>query len=344
MTRVYPEQLASLLRKKLHNCYFIIGNEPLLLKESFDLIRQEAYRYNFTEYFHFTLNANTDWENIFILSKSISLFANRKIISLTMPENEINTTLNIQLNKFITFLHSGILLIISSNKITKIQKNNLWYKIITKKSLMIICNTPDQYKLPIWVTYRAIHMNLQLDNAANKIICSYYEGNLIALSQILELLLLLYPDSNVTVSRVKEVVNNVTHFYPYHWIEAILSANIKRAWRILQQLSQEGVEPLILLRIMQREVLLLIKLKVKMTNTSLLQLCDTYKVWQSRRTLIIQALQRLDLQHLYQAIYLLSQIEIIIKQEYNWSIWRKLESLTMLLCGILLPESMLNAE
>lgn len=42
MTRVYPEQLAAQLREGLRACYLVMGNEPLLLQESLDLIRQQA--------------------------------------------------------------------------------------------------------------------------------------------------------------------------------------------------------------------------------------------------------------------------------------------------------------
>ncbi|MEZ2696253.1 DNA polymerase III subunit delta, partial [Hafnia alvei] len=48
MTRVYPEQLAAQLREGLRACYLVMGNEPLLLQESLDLIRQQAQEHGFT--------------------------------------------------------------------------------------------------------------------------------------------------------------------------------------------------------------------------------------------------------------------------------------------------------
>ena len=77
MTRVYPEQLAAQLREGLRACYLVMGNEPLLLQESLDLIRQQAQEHGFTEYFTFALDAHTDWESIFSLSQAMSLFASR---------------------------------------------------------------------------------------------------------------------------------------------------------------------------------------------------------------------------------------------------------------------------
>ncbi|HDO7238268.1 TPA: DNA polymerase III subunit delta, partial [Klebsiella pneumoniae] len=94
----------------------------------------------------------------------------------------------------------------------------------------------------------------------------------------------------------------------------------------------------------QREVLLLMTLKSQMSHTPLRSLFDQHKVWQNRRPAMTQALQLLSLQQLHQAVALLSHIEVVLKQDYGQSVWSELESLTLLLCGKSLPESMLNAE
>ena len=45
-------------------------------------------------------------------------------------------------------------------------------------------------------------MKLELDDAANQLLCYCYEGNLLALSQALERLSLLHPDGKLTLPRV----------------------------------------------------------------------------------------------------------------------------------------------
>lgn len=57
-----------------------------------------------------------------------------------------------------------------------------------------------------------------------------------------------------------------------------------------------------------------------------------------------QALQRLSLQQLQQAVHLLTQMEIRLKQDYGQSIWPELETLSMLMCGKTLPESFFDAH
>ncbi|MBE1043101.1 DNA polymerase III subunit delta, partial [Escherichia coli] len=48
--RIYPEQLAAQLREGLRACYLLSGNEPLLLQESQDLLRQAAQQQQFSEH------------------------------------------------------------------------------------------------------------------------------------------------------------------------------------------------------------------------------------------------------------------------------------------------------
>lgn len=75
----------------------------------------------------------------------------------------------------------------------------------------------------------------------------------------------------------------------------------KRALHILQQLRLEGSEPVILLRTLQRELLLLVNLKRQSAHTPLRALFDKHRVWQNRRGMMSEALNRLSQSQLRQA-------------------------------------------
>ena len=59
-------------------------------------------------------------------------------------------------------------------------------------------------------------------------------------------------------------MNDAAHFTPFHWVDALLMGKSKRALHILQQLRLEGSEPVILLRTLQRELLLLVNLNASL--------------------------------------------------------------------------------
>ncbi|MDR0806237.1 MAG: DNA polymerase III subunit delta [Enterobacteriaceae bacterium] len=339
MIRVYPEQLHTQLQEGLRSCYLLFGNEPLLLEESQDAIRRAAAVQNFSETFSYELNPQTDWEAIFIECQSFSLFSSRKIFILNFPENGANAAIGEQLLKLSSLLNPDTLVILRGAKPTKAQENSDWFKAFGENGVYVSCLTPEPTHLPRWVTQRAKSTNLTIDDPATQLLCYCYEGNLLALAQALERLSLLFPDGKLTLPRVEQAVNDAAHFTPYHWIDAIMGGKTKRAFHILQQLRLEDTESLILVRTLQKELLQLLHLQRKMQQTPLRTLFDQQKIWQNRRPLLTQALQRLTAAQLAQAVALLTQLELTIKQDFGQSIWDGLESLMMLLCGKPLSEA-----
>ncbi len=333
MIRIYPKQLTAHLRQGLHPYYFLIGNEPLMLQESQDLIRQAAKKLQFHEFHRIHLNTHTDWEAIFRTCQTMSVFSNRKILLLILPENGQLAPIEDKLIKCFSLLHEDILLILRGVHLTKAQENSTWFTAFNHGVVCIICQALQKKQLPHWVSDRAKLMNLELDHAANNLLCYCYEGNLTALSQALERLSLLHPDGKLTLSRVKLAVHDASHFTLFNWIDAILAGNSERSYFILQQLQKEGIEPTFLLRTLQRELLLVLNLKRHMDSIPLCTILNQHNIWKDRRHLIIEAVQRLSISHLHQAVKQLVKMELGIKKEYDQYFWLSLTSLSILLCS-----------
>ena len=338
MIRLYPEQLRAQLSEGLRAAYLLLGNDPLLLQESQDAIRQVAATQGFDEHHTFTLDNNTDWNALFSQCQAMSLFASRQTLLLLLPENGPNAAVNEQLATVVQLLHDDLLLIVRGNKLSKAQENAVWFSALADRAVQVSCQTPEQAQLPRWVAARAKQNNLQLDDAANQLLCYCYEGNLLALAQALERLSLLWPDGKLTLPRVEQAVNDAAHFTPFHWVDALVMGKSKRALHILQQLRLEGSEPVILLRTLQRELLLLVTLKRQSAHTPLRTLFDKHRVWQNRRSMIGDALNRLTPAQLRQAVQLLTRTELTLKQDYGQSVWAELEGLSLLICHNALAE------
>ncbi|MGJ5665672.1 DNA polymerase III subunit delta [Morganella morganii] len=333
MIKVSPEQLITQLRSGLRERYLLWGNEPLLLQESRDAIRHAAQGQGFDEHFTFSLEQHTDWDAIFSVCRSLSLFAGRQTLTLYLPENGPNAAMGEQLLRLAGQLHPDLLLILRGHKLTKAQENSAWFKALAQDGVYIACMTPELNRLPQWVTARAALLQLQPDEQAVRLLCYCYEGNLLALSQALSRLALIYPDGKLTLPRVEAAVNDAAHFTPYHWVDALLAGKSKRACHILTQLLAEDNEPVILLRTVQREVMQLLTLQRESRNQPLRTLFDKHRIWQNRRDMITEALDRLDAHTLQVAISLITRIEIRLKQDYGQSVSDDLLTLTLLLSG-----------
>nr|MCL6254908.1 hypothetical protein [Klebsiella pneumoniae] len=116
MIRLYPEQLRAQLTEGLRAAYLLLGNDPLLLQESQDAIREAAAAQGFTEHHTFSIDNSTDWQAIFALSQAMSLFASRQTLLLILPENGPNAAINEQLATLVGLLHDDLLLIVRGYK------------------------------------------------------------------------------------------------------------------------------------------------------------------------------------------------------------------------------------
>lgn len=340
MIRIYPEQLSAQLREGLRACYLLTGNEPLLLQESADAIRASALAQGFEEHLSFTLDAQTDWDSLFMSCQSLSLFAQRQTLTLQFPENGPNAAIAEHLIKLAPLLHADILLICRMAKLSKAQENSAWFKALSAHAVLVPCQTPEQAQLPRWVVSRAKTLKLDIDDAAVQLLCYCYEGNLLALAQALERLSLQWPDGKLTLPRVEAAVSDAAHFTPYHWVDALLGGKSRRALHILQQLEREESEVAILLRTLQRDLMTLLHLQRHQSQQPLRTLMDQQRIWQNRRNLFTEALQRLDASRLQQAIHLLMQIELTLKQDYGQSVWPQLQTLSMLIANRAFPASL----
>ncbi|MXP67550.1 DNA polymerase III subunit delta [Pantoea sp. Aalb] len=332
MIKIYPEQLKYQLLNKLNTCYFITGNEDLLIQESIDAILTTAIEQGFTEHINIAVDSKTDWDMLFINCQSLNLFTNGKTLILKIPENNLTIGISEKLIKLSKLLHNSILLILRINKLTKNHEKTFWFKKLSMHAILVSCQTPEQANLSRWIINRAKTMNLKIDEDAVQLFCYCYEGNLITLVQVLENLSMLWADRHLTLPRVKEVVRDAANFTPLHWINAILAGKSKRVQHILYQMEKEDIEIIVLLRSLQRDLLILIQLQRNYNKYPIRTLMDQHYIWQNRRSLFIEALHRLNSIHLKHAINLLTILELSLKQDYNQNLWEQLENLSLLLC------------
>ena len=331
MTRVFPEQLSTQLNQGLRRCYLLVGNDPLLHQEAQQSILAAAGEQGFTERHTFTIDTQTDWDRLFNDCQAMSLFSQRQVFSLELPENGPNAAQATQLTQLIAFAHDDLLIILHAAKVTKAQENSAWYKACGESGLQVTCNTPDHQQLPRWVQQRCRAMDVEIDEAALHLLCYCYEGNLLALSQALQRLSLLWPDGVLTLPRVEEDVYDAAVFTPYHWVDALLAGKSKRALHVLQQLALEDHEPIILLRTLQREIMILLDVQAKPVEARRAAM-DKLRVWQTRRQLYTSALQRLDRARLRHIVHHLASLEVAVKKDYSTECWPALKALSVLIC------------
>ncbi|MWN31190.1 DNA polymerase III subunit delta [Gilliamella sp. Pra-s65] len=314
--------------------YLILGSDPYLQNHVQTELRKAFTHAGFDEQLTFVIDNQTDWAVILDSCQAMNLFSNNTLILLDFGDSALNAGTSAKLNTLSEVLTPDIALIITLNKITKSQENATWYKTLSDKLVVVNCTTPDTLQLPQWIKNHLQQQQITIEPKAIELLCYYYEGNLLALTQVIAQLKLLYPDQNISYDQVESNINDSAIFTPFHWTDAMLANKTKRAIHILQQLKINEFEPLFLLRIIQRELILLINLKKGLQHKSLKQTFDEYKVWQNKRTIYTNYLNRCDLKSLFHLLAKLTEIEISLKHDNQVQIWDAIFSLSMQFMGL----------
>lgn len=337
-TSLYPEQLPQTLAASLAPCYWVLGQELLLIQESVQHIKHKAQMMGFEEHYAFTLNEPAAIQNAYQQAQSMSLFASKKLIELVLPDSGLNASLAKELIELIHPINPDILFIVQGERWTKAQERTAWHRQLIEHSVLVQCFTPDLARLPSFIRARCQQYALHADQAAIMLLAHYHEGNLPALAQTLEKLSLQYPDGKITQERLIISLEQQSQFTPFQWIDTLLTGDSVRAQLIVNQLLQDENTVFPLLRLLQKELLLLLELlntwhSVHQAAPSALSSLLNHKaIWQNKRPLYRAALERLSIQQIKTALQLLVQCELLTKKTFSDSPLPLLKQMGLVLC------------
>ncbi|UAJ65386.1 DNA polymerase III subunit delta [Candidatus Schneideria nysicola] len=331
MINLTSEKLVYQLQNFLASFYILIGNDILLIEESKNLILKQSHSLKFYKHENIFLYESIDWNRLFHSINNLNLFTNRQSLIIHFGTQNIISSIDENLKKLISLSHNDLLCIFILHQKPS---NHTWFKLLNSNNTTVLvnCNTPKKEKLYHWILNRAKNLNLSLDENACQLLSYYCENNLLAIVQILENLLLIYPDKKqFSTKHLKIVINDYSQFTHFKWVDAVLSGEENRASYILYHLKLSGIEPILLLRLIQKEILFLLKLKRYTINIPIHKLFYKYNIWYDRRLLLKNALDRLDIQQLKKSIQFMEIIELQYKNNENYFIWFHLHTLIILL-------------
>lgn len=326
--RIYPEQLQQHIRQALPHCILIFGDEALLSLEAYDQIQQQAKQQGYLETFSFSLDGNFDKDAIYSHLQSMSLFSEKKVLSLTLTKTSKESTAF--LREIAPLLHEDILLLLQGPKLNNQQLNGAWFKKLEQQGLYVATNAPTAQRFPQWVFQRLKALQLEANKEVVDFLCVHFEGNLLAAKQEFEKLALLYPKQHLTLPQVEQSITTHNHFSIFQWVDSLLAGDKLRSQRIFQQLKAEGMELLLLGVTLSSEVQKLLKLSYQSQHTPLAKLLNQHqpKLWASKQALMSSALNRLDSAQLEQLLTQCAQLEVAVKVENSGDNWLMLEMMS----------------
>ena len=332
--RLYPEKLAGHLQQQLAPVYLVSGDEPLLVQECCDLIRQQARQQGCSEREVIDAGVSSfNWQDILHSATNMSLFAERKLIELRLPSGKPGAEGSKALCEYLDIASGEDVLLIIAGKIDKQSTNSKWYKALDKAGATIQVWPVDAKDLPRWLQQRVRNAGMSIDNDALQLLSERVEGNLLAAVQEVEKLKLLAKDSQITAQTVTAAVSDNARYNLFDMADNALKGNTTASLRMLHGLRSEGTEPPVVLWALAREIRTLYEVQLDCDKgQSAQQALSARRVWNNRMPLMQAALSRHSADSLSRLLEQGAAVDGSIKGFAGGKPWDNLEHLIVGLC------------
>jgi DNA polymerase-3 subunit delta len=252
--RINTDQVARTLERGLARAWLVVGDEALLTGEAADAVRARARADGYAGRDFFVTDRSFDWAEVSAASRTLSLFAERRILEVRMPTPRPGKEGGAVLAALAADPGPDNLLLVVTTRPEKDTWSSAWFKAFDKHGVVVQAQPVEIGRLPQWISARAARLGLRFEPGAAELLAERVEGNLLAAHQEIEKLALLRADGSANLEAVESAVANSARYDVFQLGEAALAGDAARALRILDGLRAEGVEPPLLLWALCRDL------------------------------------------------------------------------------------------
>jgi len=333
--KISGDNLAASLARQLQTIYLVSGDEPLLVNEAADAIRATARKQGFEERELHVVERGFDWQGLIANSRSMSLFAQRKIVEIRMANAAPGEQGADAIVELAGEPSPDTLVLIITAKLDGRTQNSRWVSAVEKNGVLVQVWPIDLPRLPAWIRERLGRHKLQADPAAASLLAERVEGNLLAAHQEIEKLALLLPPGPISAETVLDAVADSARFDVLQLGEAAMRGQTARALRILEGLRGEDVEPTLVLWALNKDLQWIARARGLMRRgQSAESAMNALYVWRPRQNAMGQALSRMNGHTLRNLLLDAERVDRTIKGVEKGDPWLALERLVARLAGV----------
>jgi|TARA_R110000851_G_scaffold165169_2_gene309913 DNA polymerase-3 subunit delta len=245
-SRLDPDAFSKILEKAnaLDALYVISGDEPLLVTETTDALRQAARKAQFTERSSFVVDSRSDWAEIDGAMQNLSLFGDRRLVEIQIPtgkpgKNGAEALVSLA-KRQAEANDDGVSCVVSLPRLDKASRSSKWATALWQSATVIEIPVVPRHDLPQWIGHRLARQKQSTDAETRNWIADRVEGNLLAAHQEIMKLGLLYPEGQLSAQDVERAVLNVARYDVFSLRDAMLTGESARALKVLSGLKAEG--------------------------------------------------------------------------------------------------------
>lgn len=334
--QIKPVELQRHLEQTLAPVYLVSGDEPLQVEEALDQIRQSAKGRGFDERVRMEVAKKFDWSVLQGAADTLSLFAQKRILDLRIPSGKPGDAGAKALIAFVARPTPDNLLIIGSGKLDPASRRSKWYRAVESAGVSVQAWPIVPPRLSPWIRDRARGRGITITVEAADLLGERVEGNLLACSQEIDKLSLLYPSTTVDAVHIMNSVGDSARFSIFDCVESALEGNPRRVVRICQGLAKESVEPVLMSWAFSREIRLLETIATEAEHgIGISRALDGHRLWEARKRSLTAALRRHPAKNFQHMLRQLAKADRVIKGAAVGDAWDELTRIGLGLAGVI---------
>ena len=340
--RVALEELAGRLKSSIASgqtpkLVLVNGNEPLLIEEALDDVRAVLKANGYDERVKYQLETGFDWSQLSGSGQSMSLFCEKRVVEFRVP-NKLGAPGTKALTEYCNNPSQDDLLIVLMPLLDKRQRDAKWAKLIDSVGWIVDSYDISAAQYPTWLKKRLQSRALRVEAGVIEMLAEQLEGNVMAAAQEIDKLQVLAQDGAVTLKLLSESLADQARFDVYALTDVCLQGDFQRVLRIKSRLQSEGLEPVIVVWALVKEIRLLAKISASLkAGQDRRTLFKQNRIWSKREPAVNAALQRLSSADWFQLLERAAHLDQTVKgQRYLevGSTWHQIEQLCSAICGL----------
>lgn len=238
--RIDTDQLEQHLARGLGSFYTIHGDEPLLALEAADRLRSQARAAGFDERVLLVVEPGFDWGRLNAAGASLSLFAQRRLIELRIPNGKPGVAGAQALIDYAAHPPQDTITVVQLPALDWRTLQSEWVQALDAAGSLVEARRVDRARLPRWLGTRLARQQQSTDPDTLQFIADRVEGNLLAAWQELQKLALLFPPGKLGADDVRNAVLDAARYEVAGLSEALLAGDATQYVRVLNGLQAEA--------------------------------------------------------------------------------------------------------
>ena len=239
----------------------VSGDEPYQHMLACDIFRARAKELGFTERKILTVETGFDWAELEHEQCNMSLFGERTLIDLRIPNGKPGVTGSKAIVNFINNLNEDVMLLVQAPRLDRNGINSAWVKALGKEGGVLRVWPLNEMETRGWIQKKLRATGLTASNDIVQFITQQVEGNLLAAMQEIDKIALVSGDKNIDLNSVHALLTNSSHYSLNELMDVVVKGDVAKIIRIVEGLKKEDVAPPLLLWGLTEQVRKLVETK-----------------------------------------------------------------------------------